>query len=53
MPGVFRGVFVMSAPNEQAHQDPVESVVKHIPIVIPVVGGVMIFLMAFIAVFMG
>jgi hypothetical protein len=33
-------------------QDPVEAVVKHIPVVIPVVGAVLIFLLAFIAVFM-
>jgi len=33
-------------------QDPVEGVVKHIPIVIPVAGAVLIFLLAFIAVFM-
>lgn len=33
--------------------DPVENVVKHIHIVIPVVGAVLIFFLAFIAVFMG
>ena len=33
-------------------QDPVEGVVKHIPIVIPVAGAVLIFLLAFIAIFM-
>ena len=32
--------------------DPVESVVKHIHIVIPAAGAVLIFLLAFIAVFM-
>ena len=43
----------MSAHNDsQASEDPVEGVVKHIPIVIPVVGAVLIFLLAFIAVFM-
>lgn len=33
-------------------QDPVEAITKHIPVVLPVVGGVLIFLLAFIAVFM-
>ena len=33
-------------------QDPVEAVVKHIPVVIPVVGAVLIFLLAFIAITM-
>jgi hypothetical protein len=33
-------------------QDPVEAVVQHIPVVLPVVGAVLIFLLAFIAVFM-
>jgi hypothetical protein len=43
----------MSAHNDSHEsQDPVEAVVKHIPIVIPVVGAVLIFLLAFIAVFM-
>ena len=43
----------MSAHNvSQESQDPVEAVVKHIPVVIPVVGAVLIFLLAFIAVFM-
>ncbi len=42
----------MSAHNEHTSHDPVEAVVKHIPIVIPVVGGLLIFLQAFIAVFM-
>jgi hypothetical protein len=32
--------------------DPVEAVVKHIPIIIPAAGAVLIFLLAFIAVFM-
>lgn len=35
------------------HQvDPVEAIVPLIPIVLPVVGGVLIFLLAFIAVYM-
>jgi hypothetical protein len=44
----------MSAHND-AHtsDDPVENVVKHIPVVIPAAGAVLIFLLAFIAVFMG
>jgi hypothetical protein len=42
----------MSAHNEQTPVDPAEAVVKHIPVVIPVVGGLLIFLLAFIAVFM-
>lgn len=32
--------------------DPVESLVHTIPVVIPVLGGLMMFLLAFIAVFM-
>lgn len=42
----------MSAHNEQNPVDPVEAVVKHIPVVVPVVGALLIFLLAFIAVFM-
>ena len=42
----------MSAHNEQHPVDPAEAVVKHIPVGIPVVGGLLIFLLAFIAVFM-
>ncbi len=43
----------MSAHNDSHEsQDPVEAVVKHIPVVIPLVGAVLIFLLAFIAVFM-
>ena len=43
----------MSAHNDSHEsQDPVEAVVKHIPVVIPVVGAGLIFLLAFIAVFM-
>ena len=33
-------------------QDPIERIVPMMPIVLPVVGGVLIFLLAFIAVFM-
>lgn len=32
--------------------DPVESIVKAIPIVLPVMGGVLMFLLAFIAIYM-
>lgn len=32
--------------------DPVENVAKHIPLVIPAAGAVLIFLLAFIAIFM-
>jgi len=45
--------FLMSAHNDtHESSDPVEAVVKHIPVVIPVAGAVLIFLLAFIAVFM-
>lgn len=33
-------------------QDVIESIVPHMPIVLPVAGGLLIFLLAFIAVFM-
>ena len=36
----------MSAHNEQTSVDPTEAVVKHIPVVIPVVGALLIFLLA-------
>ncbi|MGH6627945.1 MAG: hypothetical protein ACRECD_15625 [Burkholderiaceae bacterium] len=48
----------MSTPAPASHEpatqptDPVEAVVPLIPIVLPVVGGIMMFLLAFIAVFM-
>lgn len=45
----------MSAPNhphDSAPTDPVESIVPLMPIVLPVAGGVLMFLLAFIAVFM-
>jgi hypothetical protein len=40
--------------HNDAHtsDDPVENVVKHIPVIIPAAGAVLIFLLAFIAVFM-
>ena len=45
----------MSAPahDETVHHDPVEDITKHIPVVIPLAGAVMIFLLAFIAVKLG
>ncbi len=43
----------MSAHNDSHEtKDPVEGVVKHIPVVIPVAGAVLIFLLAFIAIAM-
>jgi hypothetical protein len=49
----------MTSPNEpeqQGHsfepQDPVESVVPAIPIVLPAVGAALMFLLAFIAIYM-
>ena len=46
----------MSSPNEPHEHfephDPVESVVPAIPIVLPIVGGVLMFLLAFIAIYM-
>lgn len=39
-------------PTENHPVDPIEAVVPLIPIVLPVVGGVLMFLLAFIAVFM-
>jgi hypothetical protein len=34
------------------HHDPVEAIVPNMPVVLPVAGAVLIFLLAFIAVFM-
>jgi hypothetical protein len=44
----------MSTPtvNQAQNADPIENLVHTIPVVIPVLGGLMIFLLAFIAVFM-
>lgn len=45
----------MATPETQehaTHDDPVESVVHLIPVVLPVVGGLLMFLLAFIAVYM-
>ena len=40
------------SPTPEAEQDAVEAIVPLLPIVLPVVGGVLIFLLAFIAVSM-
>jgi hypothetical protein len=40
------------SPTPEAEQDAVEAIVPLLPLVLPVVGGVLIFLLAFIAVFM-
>ena len=40
-------------PGEHAeHHDPVDGIVHAIPIVLPVVGGVLMFLLAFIAIYL-
>jgi hypothetical protein len=39
-------------PSERAPADAVEAIVPLIPVVLPIVGGVLIFLLAFIAVSM-
>jgi hypothetical protein len=51
--------FDMSSPDPRhSHgtsttpQDPVEAIVPAIPLVLPVVGGVLMFLLAFIAIYM-
>jgi hypothetical protein len=52
-PRILEQRFSMSAHNDtHTSDDPVENVVKHIPVVIPAAGAVLIFLLAFIAVFM-
>ena len=38
--------------HEAEEQDPVEAIVPLMPIVLPIGGGILIFLLAFIAVFM-
>lgn len=35
-----------------ATNDPVENIIHYVPVVLPVVGGIMMFLLAFIAVYM-
>jgi hypothetical protein len=42
----------MSEPHDTQVTDPVEAIVKHVPVVIPLVGALLMLLMAFIAVFM-
>lgn len=42
----------MNQENKEPESDPVEDVVKHIHIVIPIVGAVLIFMLAFIAITM-
>lgn len=38
---------------QDGEQDTVEAIVYHMPIVLPVAGGILMLLLAFIAVFMG
>ena len=38
--------------DDKEHEDPVEAVVKHIPVVVPIVGAVLSFMLAFIAITM-
>ncbi len=40
------------APTTDHEADPVDAIVPLMPVVLPVVGGVLMFLLAFIAVFM-
>jgi hypothetical protein len=42
----------MDQDNNESEKDPVEAVVKHIPVVIPIVGAVLSFMLAFIAITM-
>lgn len=42
----------MSRQQPEQSSDPIENIVHSAPVVIPVLGGLMIFLLAFIAVFM-
>jgi len=42
----------MNQENNQSESDPVEEVVKHAPVVIPIVGAVLMFMLAFIAITM-
>ncbi len=44
--------FVFREGDEEPETDPVEEAANHIPVVIPVVGAVLIFLLAFIAITM-
>ena len=38
--------------DEAVPHDPVENIIHAVPIVLPIVGGVLIFMLAFIAVYM-
>ena len=38
--------------TEQTPQDPIEGIVHAMPIVLPLMGGVLMFLLAFIAIYM-
>jgi len=42
----------MNQENKEPEIDPVEDVVKHAPVVIPIVGAVLSFMLAFIAITM-
>ena len=42
----------MNQENKKPESDPVEDIVKHIHIVIPIAGAVLIFMLAFIAITM-
>ena len=42
----------MNQDDKELEKDPVEDVVKHIHVVIPVVGAILIFMLAFIAITM-
>ena len=42
----------MNQGNKETEKDPVEDVAKHAPVVVPVFGAVLIFMLAFIAVTM-
>lgn len=43
----------MSAHNDANQADPIEDIIHSIPVVIPALGALLIFLLAFIAVYMG
>jgi hypothetical protein len=38
--------------GDPEHHDPVEDIIKAVPIVLPLAGGVLMFLLAFIAVYL-
>jgi len=48
----LKGIPMSGHNAPQASDDVVESIVPYMPIVLPVGGGILIFLLAFIAVFM-